>query len=66
MLRSFYANAVLIKGKKLKGKDFQKYYKELKKRNVVDNLLDDNLMRKIKKLIIKYFTYFYIKFLIRG
>ena len=65
IFKSFFANAVLARGKNLKEKDFQKYYSELKKRNVINNLLDDSLIRKIKKIVVKVNIKFYLKFFVK-
>jgi len=51
---SYIANSVLIKATTLKGKDYKKYIKELKRINAFDMLLDDSIGRKIKKILIKF------------
>lgn len=51
--KSFLANAVISKSKTLSGKAKRQYVKELRKRKVFDLLIDDTLVRKIKKLVLK-------------
>lgn len=63
---SFLSNALIYKGKLLKNDDLKNYIKKLKDRNVFNLILDDSLKRKLKKIVIKKFPYFYIKYLIRG
>lgn len=53
IFKSFIANSLIIKICSLKNKDYKHYLSLLKKENVFDNLLEDTLMRKIKKIIIK-------------
>lgn len=53
IFKSFIANSLIIKICGLKNKDYKHYLSLLKKENVFDNLLEDTLMRKIKKIIIK-------------
>jgi glycosyltransferase involved in cell wall biosynthesis len=62
---SFLANSLINRMAILKFKDYKKYLKELKKRNIFDKLLDDTLIRKIKNTIIKFNLYLYIKIFIR-
>ena len=49
LFESYLANAVINKTTELEGIEKKKYIGELKKRKVVDLLLDDNLFRKLKK-----------------
>ena len=51
VFKSFCANNLIIKICELKGKDYRKYRKLLKKNRVYDNLLTDTFPRKIKKLL---------------
>lgn len=51
--KSFLANSLIMKTKKLRKEDFKKFIGELKKEKVFDNILDDTLARKIKKIILK-------------
>lgn len=52
-LLSFYSNAVLLKLTKLYKEYKKAYKKEIKKEQVCDYLLTDNLKRKFKKMIYK-------------
>lgn len=65
LLKSFLANAVISRAAKLNGKELEKFCFELKKRKVVDSVLDDNLMRKIKKMVMKFNLKTYIKYFSR-
>ena len=51
--KSFLANSVIIRSELLNLADFREFEKLLKKERVFDNLLDDTLPRKIKKLLMK-------------
>ena len=51
--KSFLANAVISKSKTLKGNPKREYIKELRKRKVVDYLLDDTFSRKMKKILFR-------------
>ena len=53
MLVSYYANAVLNKVKLLNQSYKKEYIKFIKKEQVIDCLLDNNLKRKIKKILLK-------------
>lgn len=52
-IRSYAANSLIIKICELKKDDYKKYKKRLKKDNVFDYILSDNIKRKLKKLMIK-------------
>lgn len=52
-LKSYSANAVLVKLSELEGTDKTKYAKEILEQKVCDNLLDNTLARKVKKVICK-------------
>ena len=58
---SFISNCLIMKVTELKGKDYKKYKKELDKRKVFDNLLDDTKSRKIKKSLVKISPKVYYK-----
>ncbi len=58
---SFLANSLLARGKTVDQENFNDYEKELKQRNIADDLLSDNLKRKIKKRFVKHAMTFYIK-----
>lgn len=51
LFKSFCANSLIIKICELKGKDYRKYRKLLKKNKVYANLLTDTFQRKIKKIL---------------
>ena len=53
--KSFLANALISKTNTLNKEEQKKYKEELRKRKVIDNLIDDTLKRKIKKIIYKIF-----------
>lgn len=50
---SYLANAILDKYNLLKKEDKKVYLKEIKKRKITNLLIDDSLVRKIKKLFMK-------------
>ena len=50
---SFISNSLILKITELEGKDYKEALNRLKKDKVFDNLLDDNLGRKIKKVLLK-------------
>jgi len=52
-LNSYAANAVLIKKDSLTEAEKKNYIKEIKEKRICDNLLEDTLKRKIKKIICK-------------
>ena len=59
--KSFVANSTLIKISELKRKEYKKYLKELKSKNIYSYILCDNLKRKIKKSLLKISPRFYFK-----
>lgn len=61
LIYSYLANGLISKGAILNKNDLKWYVKELKKMNVFNYLIDDTLLRKIKKVIIKLCPYFYIR-----
>lgn len=50
---SFISNSVIMKLLSLKKDDYKKYLKVLRDKKVFDNLLDNTLPRRIKKMLIK-------------
>lgn len=58
---SFLANSLLERGKSVDKEDFTDYKKELKSRNIANDLLADNFKRKAKKQLVKHAMPFYIK-----
>ena len=53
--KSFLSNAIIAKAKMLSKKQKKEFKKELIKRNVVDQLIDDTIFRKLKKLIMRFY-----------
>ena len=51
--KSFCANSLLLKICELKGNEYLKYKKILKKEKITNNLLTDSLPRRIKKYMFK-------------
>ena len=54
------ANCSILKCNTLKGISKKEYIKNLKKNKVVDDVLSNNLIRKIKKIIMKISLRFYL------
>ena len=50
---SFISNSLILKITELKGKDYKEALDKLKKDKVFDNLLNDSLTRKVKKVLVK-------------
>lgn len=63
IFKSYISNSLLIKICELNNKDYKIYKSKVKKDKVIDNLLDDSLIRKIKKLLFKISPKLTIKFL---
>lgn len=59
--KSFIANSLIIKITELNSKEYHEYLKILRKEHVFDNLLEDSLARKIKKIVIKRSPKIYYK-----
>ncbi len=59
--RSYMANGLITKWKVQEGELFTEFYKEIKKRGLYMYLLDDTLPRKIKKILFRLVTKYYIK-----
>lgn len=53
ILKSYISNCLIDKIVDLKKEDYKKYLNRIKKDRVIDNVLSDTLLRKIKKIIIK-------------
>lgn len=53
IFKSYAANSLIIKICSLDKKEYKEYKSKLKKDKVYDNLLDDTIPRKIKKIIVK-------------
>ena len=60
--RSYMANGLITKWKSQKGKLFNDFYKEIKKRGLYMYLLDDTLFRKIKRLVYRISPRYYIRY----
>ena len=58
---SFIANSIILKITELNKEDYKKYKKLLKKDKAFDEILDDTVARKIKKIIIKKSPRLYYK-----
>lgn len=61
VFKSFIANSIILKATTLKGNDYKKYLKELRKLKVFKMLLADNTGRKIKKILIRISPKMYYK-----
>lgn len=61
IFNSYIANSVILKSTTLKGNDYRKYVKELKKIGAFDMLLSDSFGRKIKKFLIRLSPKLYYK-----
>ncbi len=59
--KSFVSNSLILKICELKGKDYKKYKRLLKEEKVYENLLDDTVSRKIKKVALKCSPKLYYK-----
>lgn len=57
-LLSFYSTGCINRIKNLKGKYKKNYLKELKKEKIYNYILDNNIKRKIKKLLLKIYFIF--------
>lgn len=57
-LLSFYSTGCINRIKNLKGKYKKDYLKELKKEKIYNYILDNNIKRKIKKLLLKIYFIF--------
>ena len=61
IFKSFVANSLILKITELNNNDYNKYKNKLIEDKVFDNLLDDTLPRKIKKILIKISPKIYYK-----
>ena len=61
--KSFISNSLIIKVCELNKDDYKKYKKLLKENKVFDNLKEDTLKRRIKKIMFKISPKLTIKFL---
>jgi len=58
---SFIANSVVLKGHDLNSEDLKEFDKELDKLEIKDKLIDDTLIRKLKKSLLKINLKMYLK-----
>lgn len=65
LFNSYIANGILNISKILNGDDLNEYINEIKKRKVYDKLLDDTILRKIKKTLVRINIKAYIKIFIK-
>ena len=61
VFNSYIANSVILKSTYLKGKDYKKYVKELKKIGAFEMLLTDSFGRMIKKILVSISPKIYYK-----
>ena len=61
IFKSFIANSLILKITELNNNDYKKYKNKLIEDKIFDNLLDDTLPRKIKKILIKISPKIYYK-----
>lgn len=54
VFKSYLTNSIILKSKTLNNNDLRKVKKEFKELKIYDNLINDTLVRKIKKLYYKY------------
>ena len=59
--KSFISNSLIIKICELNKDDYKSYLTIIKKDKVFDNLLDDTLTRKIKKILLRISPRFFIR-----
>lgn len=60
-LLSYMANCTIVKANELNEKDKKTYIKKLKEVKIYDDIITDNLVRKIKKIIMKMSLNVYLK-----
>ena len=65
LFNSYMANGLINRTVLLKGKLLKEYMKEIKVRNLYNYLIDDTIMRKLKKIFFRLFPRIYIKFFIK-
>lgn len=61
VFKSYISNALVSRAPILPDSLLKEYLKELKSRKVYSKMLGDTLSRKVKKLIFRFFPYFYVK-----
>lgn len=62
MLVSYYANGIINKSKTLKNDNYIYAINKLKKMKIYNYIMDNTIKRKVKKILLRLFLSFYIKF----
>ena len=65
LFKSYICNAMINRCKDMNGKILKDYVNILNNKKIYKYLIDDTLIRKIKKFIFKYIPYLYIKIILR-
>lgn len=65
IFKSFIANSLILKGRELNNEDLSEFIIKLKERKVFDNVMNNNIKRKIKKILMKKNLKLYYKIFIR-
>lgn len=65
IFKSYISNGLINRTVLLENDLLKQYVNELKKRRLGDNLIDDTILRKIKKLLFKLNPYLYIKMFVK-
>lgn len=60
-VKRYYTNSILLKTETLRGKEFNEYIKELKKRKIYENIKPENNKQLLKRLLIKWNIRLYLK-----
>ena len=60
-IKAYYTNVIILKLKDLKKEEQKKYEKEIKKRNMIDNIKVNNIKQLIKKILIKINVNLFLK-----
>ena len=60
-VKRYYTNSVILKSETLKGKDFKRYLKEIKKRKMYKNIKPENIKQCIKRFLLKWNVRLYLK-----
>lgn len=65
LFKSYISNGMINRTQEMDGIILKEYIKKLKARKIYKYLIDDTLIRKIKKYIFKYAPYLYIKLIVK-
>lgn len=65
LFKSYISNGMINRTQEMDGIILKEYIKKLKARKLYKYLIDDTLIRKIKKYIFKYAPYLYIKLIVK-